>query len=260
MKAPKHKMWGKTMATILLKLAGPLQSWGADSRFTERKTRHEPTKSGIVGLLAAALGRRRTQDIADLAKLSIAVRLDQPGHFERDFQSAHTRKFDSKQKRWVFSKALPLSNRYYISDAVFVVALEGDDELIRKCAQALDHPHFPLYLGRRSCPPSERILLAHFEDAGLMQSICEWPWEATKRIRRKHAGQTKELELIRDVLVTDSGNETREDVHDVPLSFSQEHRQYAWRTVVHDRVVVTNPDAQCEHDPMSAVEDAEVYL
>ena len=55
------------MATLLLKLAGPLQSWGSDSRFTETKTRHEPTKSGVIGLLAAALGRRRTEDVSDLA-------------------------------------------------------------------------------------------------------------------------------------------------------------------------------------------------
>ena len=43
------------MAVLLLKLAGPLQSWGSSSRFTERGTEHEPTKSGVVGLLAAAL-------------------------------------------------------------------------------------------------------------------------------------------------------------------------------------------------------------
>ena len=47
------------MATLLLRLAAPLQSWGADSKFEVRKTNREPTKSGVLGLLAAALGYRR---------------------------------------------------------------------------------------------------------------------------------------------------------------------------------------------------------
>ena len=57
------------MATLLLRLAAPLQSWGADSKFETRKTNREPTKSGIIGLLAAALGLRR-DDAAGLARLN----------------------------------------------------------------------------------------------------------------------------------------------------------------------------------------------
>lgn len=47
------------MATLLLRLAAPLQAWGADSKFETRKTNREPTKSGVIGLLAAALGLRQ---------------------------------------------------------------------------------------------------------------------------------------------------------------------------------------------------------
>ena len=39
------------MATLLLRLAAPLQAWGADSKFETRKTGREPTKSGVIGLL-----------------------------------------------------------------------------------------------------------------------------------------------------------------------------------------------------------------
>ncbi len=77
------------MTVLLLKLAGPLQSWGSESRFTERGTRHEPTKSGAIGLFAAALGRRRTDSVDDLASLEFGVRIDQPGSFEGDFQTEH---------------------------------------------------------------------------------------------------------------------------------------------------------------------------
>ena len=57
------------MATLLLRLAAPLQSWGADSKFETRKTNREPTKSGVIGLLAAALGLRR-DDAAGIARLN----------------------------------------------------------------------------------------------------------------------------------------------------------------------------------------------
>ena len=59
------------MATLLLRLAAPLQAWGADSKFETRKTAREPTKSGVIGLLAAALGLRRdeTEPLTRLAQL-----------------------------------------------------------------------------------------------------------------------------------------------------------------------------------------------
>ena len=76
------------MTVLLLRLAGPLQSWGDSSRFTTRATRREPTKSGVIGLLAAAQGRRRTDSIEDLLTLRFGVRTDQPGSVVRDFQTA----------------------------------------------------------------------------------------------------------------------------------------------------------------------------
>ena len=47
------------MSTLLLRFAGPMQAWGADARFDVCRTNREPTKSGVIGLLAAALGQRR---------------------------------------------------------------------------------------------------------------------------------------------------------------------------------------------------------
>jgi CRISPR system Cascade subunit CasD len=230
------------MGTLLLKLAGPLQSWGTDGRFTERTTRHEPSKSGIVGLLAAALGRRRPENVADLASLRMGVRIDQPGSYERDFQIMHLRSWNKELQRWVnkqgkFSK---LSNRYYLSDAVFVVGVEGDGELIDGLADALTHPAFPLFLGRRSCPPATKVLLDVFPDVRLVQALASEPWQATwpyrnMRLRRGMQPYPK-LEIIRDEDPGEDLELPRETVRDVPLSFSPEFRQYGWRTVVHDFV------------------------
>ena len=78
------------MATLLLRLAAPLQSWGADSKFEIRKTDREPTKSGVVGLLAAALGLRRDEADAlqELGQLRFAVRVDREGSLLVDFHTA----------------------------------------------------------------------------------------------------------------------------------------------------------------------------
>ena len=65
------------MSVLLLQLAGPLQSWGDSSRFVRRETRNEPTKSGVIGMLASAQGRNREDSIEDLLGLSFGVRIEQ---------------------------------------------------------------------------------------------------------------------------------------------------------------------------------------
>ena len=106
-------------AVLVLRLAGPLQSWGVDSRFTRRSTEAFPTKSALVGLLGAAQGRRRSDPIEDLAELSVAVRVDQPGQLLHDFHTAHRG-----------DTSMPLSHRFYRADAAFGAFIEGPDDMI----------------------------------------------------------------------------------------------------------------------------------
>ena len=144
------------MATLLLRLAAPLQSWGADSKFETRKTNREPTKSGVIGLLAAALGLRR-DDAAGLARLNglhFAVRADREGSLLVDF---HTANWEEDRKK---GKAPYVTYRHYLQDAVFLVGLESEDTaLLQELETALKHPVYPLYLGRRSCPPTLPLFL-----------------------------------------------------------------------------------------------------
>lgn len=248
------------MGTLLLKLAGPLQSWGSDSRYTERKTRHEPTKSGVIGLLAAALGRGREDSIEDLADLYFGVRIDQGGVLVRDYQTSHTRKYDKKGGRWDPGETY-LTNRYYLADAIFVAGLEVPDGRIDEYSSALLHPAFPLYLGRRSCPPSGKVLLAALEGVGLRAALSSQPWQATSRkLIMKHANDKDvSIPVLRDSLSANEKNEAiYEDVHDVPISFSKGFRQYGWRRVFHERVRVPNPNyISPVHDPFAALEEAE---
>lgn len=72
---------------LLLRLAAPLQSWGAVSRFSRRDTLHHPTKSGVIGLCAAALGHDRTTPLGHLTELRFATRADRPGKPVRDYHT-----------------------------------------------------------------------------------------------------------------------------------------------------------------------------
>ncbi|MFD4825139.1 type I-E CRISPR-associated protein Cas5/CasD [Streptomyces rubiginosohelvolus] len=72
-------------SVLLMRLAGPLQSWGALGRFDRRDTQPHPTKSAVIGLIAAALGLDRADELGTLTELRFATRADRPGQTFRDF-------------------------------------------------------------------------------------------------------------------------------------------------------------------------------
>ncbi|MCA0337943.1 MAG: type I-E CRISPR-associated protein Cas5/CasD [Actinobacteria bacterium] len=207
------------MTTLLLRLAGPMQAWGDSSRFTRRETRTEPTKSAVIGLLAAAQGRRRTDPIEDLLALRFGVRVDQIGELGRDFQTA---------QHWATGRRMPLSYRYFLSDAVFVAGLEGPAELTDALAAALTSPAFPIYLGRRSFPPSKAVLLG-LSDADLVTALTDHDWEASDWYRRRQPRHVS-LRLVVDGDVL-PGASVSETVRDVPRSFDPVRREYTWRDI-----------------------------
>ena len=230
------------MTVLLLRLAGPMQSWGSESRFSRRTTDLQPTKSGVLGLLAAARGSRRTDPLEDLLDLRLGVRIDQPGTLQRDFQTA--RSLDGRQ-------SMPLTYRFYLADAAFVAAVEGDPALLEGLDTALRAPTFPLYLGRRSCPPAGPVSLG-LRDGDLEQVLCAEPWHASPAVRRRNPVAAVHLQLVLDA-PTDVVPDRM--VRDVPLSFDPELRSYGLRGIVRTAIPVHNPDAADEpaddHDPMS---------
>lgn len=243
------------MTVLLLRLAAPLQSWGDSSRFLQRSTRREPTKSGIIGLIAAAQGRRRTDDIEDLVGLSYGVRTEQPGQLVRDFQTAQRWQ---TPKRDGSAESMPLSYRFYLSDAVFLVGLSADESLLEGIREALLSPTFPLYLGRRSCPPDGVVPVPGLREGTVAEALrAERTWHASKTVKKKEVHTTVLLDFVRDVIEPGERGET---VRDVPISFDPERREYGWRTVVReDPIEVDNPEGTVEapsrsaggHDPMN---------
>jgi CRISPR system Cascade subunit CasD len=229
------------MTVLLLRLAGPLQSWGSASRFAQRGTEIAPTKSGVIGMLAAAKGIRRTEPLTELLGLEFGVRLDQPGQILRDFQTA--RSLDGRA-------SAPLTYRFYLSDAIFLAAVHGEAALLHDLAGALRRPRYPLYLGRRSCPPAGPVSLG-VHDATLDEALDSWPWLAAERHRRRAAPRVR-LEIHRDARPGELNTDT---LPDEPVSFDPAHRQYTWRSVLRRHVDVTNDLADrsgaADHDPLS---------
>jgi CRISPR system Cascade subunit CasD len=174
------------MTTLLIRLMGPMQSWGSTSRFDQRDTGKEPSKSGVLGLLAAALGidRENWTDLEPLTHLSMGVRHDRPGVPKRDYQTAGCAKGDIIIRAdGSPSKDGVVSHRFYLADAAFLVALEGvERSLLEGAHSKLKDPFWPLCLGRKSYVPSESIWIENgLQDAPLRQVLTQWPWITPRR-------------------------------------------------------------------------------
>ena len=230
------------MATLLLRLAAPLQSWGADSKFETRKTNREPTKSGVIGLLAAALGLRRddTQALEELAKLKFGVRVEREGRLLVDFHTAITAKGTSY-----------ITYRHYLQDAVFLAGFESEDEeLMSKLAEALTHPKYPLFLGRRSCPPTLPLFLGIREKT--LSEALEQEADLLNYYKNGIKTQPEGMSKRRILIDASSQDQAIGLQQDVPLSYSPLHRQYGYRSVK-DYMANISTEAQnaTEHDPFT---------
>ena len=218
------------MATLLLRLAAPLQSWGMDSKFETRKTNREPTKSGVVGLLAAALGigREEPEKLIPLNQLRFGVRVDQEGDFLVDYHVART---EEKTRKAENVKVTPyITYRHYLTDAVFLAGLESqDDVFLQELVQALHRPAFPLFLGRRSCPPTMPLCLG-IRQKDLKTALAEEPLLIP-------AWRQPGPAVGRMVLDAAPGEPGAVPQRDLPLSFSQTHRQFGYRLVREDKAV-----------------------
>lgn len=139
-----------------------MQAWGTSSRFSIRDTGKEPSKSGVIGLFCAALGISRDNAnlnnavFAKLTHLRICVRVLREGIVQNDFHTAqNVATADGKKP-----KPTELSTRWYLSDADFLVGVEGDDlELMQSIHSALQKPKWQIFLGRKAFVPSIPVYL-----------------------------------------------------------------------------------------------------
>jgi CRISPR system Cascade subunit CasD len=226
-------------AVLLLRLAGPLQSWGDQSAFNRRATRPEPTKSGVLGLLAAASGRPREHPLDDLLELRLGVRVDQPGTLLRDFHTVSDYRGRPLPQAGVTAKGVQkatspakynhITQRFYVQDAVFVAAVAGPSSLVEFLGDAVVRPAFPPALGRRACVPTPPLFL-DVREGGLAEQLGAVSWQASPHVREEHRRRYGGPAHIRlpATLDADDGTDVRQDV---PLSFARHDRRFGSRRV-----------------------------
>lgn len=247
------------MSTLLLRLEGPMQSWGVDSRFEIRFTERVPSKSGVLGLLCAALGKPREERpgdghpaLAQLAALRMGVRVDQPGTVAVDYHTAGKPYADGSGGVMRASGGLRqetvISRRYYLADASFLVGLEGEDgALLTRLHAALRAPMWQLALGRKAFVPSAPVWLADGGPEGacwalpLAEALARYPWPEDAPAR---------LPLV---LECAPGDEAALGRRDVPLDFAG--RRFALRYIRADWAA--RPSVEKEDGDVSVPADAE---
>jgi CRISPR system Cascade subunit CasD len=209
------------MHTLILCLAGPMQSWGIQSRFSERDTLLEPSKSGVLGLLCAAMGIDRDdwETLKPFTNLEMGVRIDREGIASYDYQTASS-VLKSKDGKVDKADNTVQSWRYYLADAGFLVGLSGNDaQQLETAWTALKNPMWPLSLGRKSYVPSKSVWLENGlqKDTHLLDALVN-----TECLLRN-----RQSDKVRYVLELSQG-EIRTDV---PIAaFSK--RQFGSRRVV----------------------------
>lgn len=223
---------------LVLWLEAPLQSWGVDSKFNRRDTIKFPTKSGIFGLILCGLGASGPQvellgklaqgQMSVLSFVRAKARKDNKSIEKinnepllRDFQMVGSG-YDDKDiwQRLLIPKTsegkpavgggAKLTYRYYLQDARFAVILEIENDLKLSLTKAFQEPVYDLYLGRKSCVPTDFIYRGVFESFNEAQEVSIKIAEDKK--------------LIPDFKVLDGEFENEGDVitlNDVPIQFGE---------------------------------------
>lgn len=227
------------MKTLTIKLAAPLQSFGKEASFNIRTSYPHPSKSAVIGMIAAALGYRRyeTEKIKLLDNLKFAIRIEQTGSMMRDFQIV---RYGPKPKE------VKLTSRYYLQDAVFLVAIGSENErLIEDIQKALKKPKFQLFIGRRSNPPAGVLKTEIYNDSPV-EVLEKADWKASNWFKKKLRKDTIKTEIYADAdLLPEARNQL---VKDAFGSFDQKNRYHNFRAVASEIVDIKNKAADKEKD------------
>lgn len=226
------------MFTLLLRLNGPLQSWGSGSLYDNRDTDYYPTKSGVIGLIAAALGIKRGESLKELNSLRFGIRIDYQGEYMRDFQITDMGGKLNKN----------LSTRAYLSDATFLAGLSSEKyELLDQVKKAVHCPKYAVFLGRKSCPPTLPLDVGLVEK-DLYDALYSHPW-LLPEWRQSQLFWKRNIMELRIIIESENGSLKK----DVPVSFEANYRQYGYRNIkdmpgkIVKKAILIN---ETDHDPM----------
>lgn len=224
-------------AHLALLLDAPLQSWGFESRFQRRTTGLHPTKSGVIGLICAAMGlgkdspeeRATLPKLAALKMISIAIQREQVNRWTGEKSELAVRRLEdfhtvlnTRRASGKMNDDPVVTRRQYLLGALFGVILTGNRLLLQRVATALADPVWGVWFGRKSCIPAEPICRGLFASAA----------EAEKAL----IGDAP-LESFTTVTEAESFAEGTDSLNDQPVSFGDgtssgpDKRQFAVRRI-----------------------------
>ena len=204
-----------------------MQAWGHSSRFNRRTSASWPVKSGVVGMLCAALGIERDDEagIARLADLSMTVyTLQNSGQRLTDYHTvgggydsnSHPQKFfDSKNGQSI----AVLTDREYLLDCKFGIILSGEEETIAQCATAIQNPKWGVWFGRKCCLPAARIF----------EGIFDAEDKAKARLMELAQQLALEIKPWRTVTEAETFEDGTDSLMDIPINFAT--RTYQTRRI-----------------------------
>lgn len=220
--------------TLLLRLEGPMQSWGTGSRLQIRRTDPWPSKSGVLGILLCAQGVPREKSaevLRPLVELTMGVRVDSAGDMGWDYHTAGAkygiRRADGKGVKFTATTdklETLLSRRQYLFDASFLVALQGDPQTIRTCAESIQNPVWTPFLGRKCCVPTRPI----YEDSGEFASLLRALASVPARARFGQACGAQERPVILEHPAGSPPPAEARLVYDVPRGFGYYNHAPRW--------------------------------
>jgi CRISPR system Cascade subunit CasD len=231
-------------AYLALILDAPMQSWGFSSRFHRRTTAMHPTKSGIIGMICAAMGvakgssgeKEIISKLAAFKMTSITIPRTDEWHSRRlailrleDFHTTGGGYDKESQRQFIPRKASgkpcdnpTVSMRQYLLDVRFGVIFEGEQEVLNTIAAALQNPEWGVWLGRKSCIPADLIFRGVFSN----------DIDAQKEL----LGDVS-IELFTTVMDADRFEDGTDSISDRPVSFGDstssgpDKRQYTVRRI-----------------------------
>jgi CRISPR system Cascade subunit CasD len=228
-----------------------------------------PTKSGVLGLVCCAMGlsRQAAQDrLPKLNELTMAVRIDRSGTRWWDYHTvgAGIGMTTAAGEVKTGAKGTLITRREYLADASFLVAMRGDAALIAELSAALESPKWPVFLGRKSCPPSVPVLARPREGEpwtnpatheNLWAAVKAVPWcpryddETPSDEHGRRAGTTEVDAIIewRAANDEDIAPETAEVWYDAPVCFDPPVHEP--RLILRETVSPLVGDAVQQHAP-----------
>ena len=209
-------------STLTLYLDAPLQSWGYQSRFDRRTTFSMPTRSGILGMICAAMGIDRTETKA--LEQFVALKLTCLAFKQ------HVRLIDFHTIGGGWDKKINPNNliptaedkpkqtkitrREYLQGSKFGVLIQGSETILHEIAEALKNPRWGIWLGRKSCIPASPVFQGIFSSTDeAIEHLMELSGTSVER-------------MVEEVTSFEDGSDT---LNDIPLNFHT--RQFAPRRI-----------------------------